>query len=380
MATNTHDVIVIGLGGMGSATVLELARRGRRVLGLEQFSLGHNLGSSHGQTRIIRMAYYEHPDYVPLLRRAYGHWSDLETQTGRRLFTACGVLTIGRDDSELILGVEESARQHSLAVESLSMEELRRRFPAFQFGPEFRGLLEHHAGFLTVEECVRTCLDEATRLGAELHEREPVVSWNATRERVEVRTESERYEAARLVLTAGPWAASLLERRGVVLSVMRQVMLWFEPSDPTLFRREHFPCFIADIDLGQFYGVPAVDENGPKVARHYGAPELKTPAEVDREAHDADATALRPFLRRHLPGADGRLRRAATCIYTLTPDRHFILDVHPEHASVCLAAGFSGHGFKFATVVGEIMADLAEKGRSDLPLDLFRLARFFPAS
>jgi sarcosine oxidase len=376
MSDSSYDVIVIGVGGMGSASAFELARRGRRVLGLEQFAVGHDRGSSHGHTRIIRQAYYEHPDYVPLVRRAFARWYDLEQRLGRHLLTECACLSVGAPGSELIRGVRLSARQHQLPVEDLTAADLRGRFPAFRFGEAYVGVLERSAGFLYVDECVRAHIDAARSAGAAIHDNEPVRTWRATAAGVEVETERARYHAAKLVLTAGPWAPRLLAEWGAPLRVMRQVVLWFGPRDVAAFRRDVFPIYIADTPDGYFYGLPMLDANGVKIAQHYGAPELAEPAEVDRTATADDERNVRRFLREHLPDADGSCNRRSVCIYTLTPDRHFILDVHPEHPNVAVAAGFSGHGFKFAPVVGEILADLVETGRTQHPISRFRLTRF----
>jgi sarcosine oxidase len=376
MTLRTFDAIVIGVGGMGSAAACELARRGRRVLALEQFALGHDRGSSHGHTRIIRKAYYEHPDYVPLVCRAFERWYDLEQRQGIHLLTESPCLSIGRSGSPMLAGVLASASQHGLPVESLSAEELRRRFPAFRFGDDYCGVLERSAGFLYVEDCVQAHTCEAIRLGATVQDNEPVVSWQADEREVTVETHAGRYTAARLVLTAGPWAGEVLARRGAFLRVMRQVVQWFGSRDDRRFRRDVFPLYIADTPLGHFYGFPMLNANGAKVAQHYGAPELTNPSEIDRTVRPADEERTRAFLREHLPMIDGPCHRSSVCIYTLTPDRHFVLDLHPDHANVALAAGFSGHGFKFASVVGEILADLADHGRTDLPIGMFRINRF----
>jgi sarcosine oxidase len=371
-----YDAIVIGLGGMGTAAAFELARRGWRVLGLDQFALGHDRGSSHGHTRIIRTAYYEHPSYVPLVRRAFERWYDLEQRQGQRLLTECPCLSIGRPGSELVTGVCQSAGEHVLSIERLSHDDLRARFPVFHFGPDYGGVIERAAGFLHVDDCVRACAAEARRLGATLRENEPAVSWQAEGGGVAVHTPSDIYRAARLIFTAGPWAPSLLAQWGARLTVMRQVVFWLGTHDDGLFRRDRFPIFIADTPDGPFYGLPAMDANGLKVARHYGAPELSDVSAVERSVRDEDEEPVRRFVREHLPAADGPRRKASVCVYTLTPDRHFVLDLHPEHANVVLAAGFSGHGFKFAPVVGEILADLAEAGRTGWPIEMFRISRF----
>jgi sarcosine oxidase len=376
MSERNFDAIVIGVGGMGSAAACELARRGRRVLALEQFALGHDRGSSHGHTRIIRKAYYEHPDYVPLVCRAFERWYDLEQSQGIHLLTESPCLSIGRADSPMIAGVRASAEQHKLPVEHLSADDLRRRFPAFRFGEEYVGVLERSAGFLYVEDCVQAHVCEAVRLGADVRDNEPVVAWQSDGREAVVETHAGRYTAARLILTAGPWAGQLLAGWGSRLRVMRQVVQWFATSNPRRFRRDVFPLYIADTPRGHFYGFPMLSANGVKVAQHYGAPELGSPTEVNRTVGRADEERLRAFLQEHLPDVDGPCRRSSVCIYTLTPDRHFLIDLHPEYPNVALAAGFSGHGFKFASVVGEILADLAENGRTDLPIGMLRISRY----
>lgn len=366
------DVIVVGLGGMGSAAAWRLAQRGARVLAFEQFQHGHNLGSSHGHTRIIRQAYYEHPAYVPLVRRAYSGWYELEQAAGELLLAESTCLSLGPSGSELVQGVRRSAAEHSLDVENLSPAAVMRRYPAFRLPAEFDAVLERTAGVLLVDRCVRALAEQARRLGADLrHER--VVSWSATGG-VEVTTERGRYSAGHLVLTAGPWLGALLP--GEPLRVMRQVVFWFRPAGARPFDRGAAPIFIAETPAGYFYGLPAFDARGPKIARHYGAPELTTPEEVAREVSDADEAPVREFMRGYLPGADGPRSDAGVCLYTLTPDRHFLLGPHPDQTTVAVAGGFSGHGFKFAPVVGEILADLALEGKTSWPIGWLAPGRF----
>lgn len=371
------DVIVLGLGGMGTATAWRLAGRGVRVLGLEQFAIGHTQGSSHGHTRIIRQAYYEHPDYVPLVRRAYEGWYDLEQATGRTLLIGCPCLSLGPPEGELVAGVRRAAAEHGLSIEGLTLDEVRRRYPAFTFAPDSDhvGVLEHTAGVLRVDDCVRAMADEARRLGADLREGAEVTAWHPDGDRVVVETRQGRFHAARLVIAAGPWAGRLLRDVTGPLPVMRQVPMWFRGPEPALFRRDRFPVFISDTAGGYFYGLPALDDRGVKVARHYGAAELAAPDAVDRTVTDADEAPVRAYLRHQLPAADGPRSDASVCLYTLTPDRHFLIDRHPTTPAVAFAAGFSGHGFKFAPAVGEVLADLALEGRTALPAGLFRLGR-----
>jgi len=373
----TADAIVLGLGGMGSAAAYHLARRGLSVLGFDQYPLVHDRGSSHGQTRIIRTAYYEHPLYVPLVRRAFTLWRELEASTGVKLLTDCPCLNIGLPDGEVVSGVRRAAMEHALPVEVLSAGEIERRFPAFGIPQEFVGVLEQDAGYLAVEECVRAHHRAALDTGrVELRADEAVLGWKAIGNGVEVTTARGTYSAAKLIVTAGAWAGRTLSDIGLPLTVMRQVMLWFDTGpNPELFQRGRFPIFLIDTPEGAYYGLPSIHGPTFKCARHYGAPELVSPEEIDWAIQMADETKVRPFLRRHLPSA-GHRSGGQVCLYTLTPDRHFVIDTHPEFPQVVLAAGFSGHGFKFAPAVGEILADLATAGRTVHDIGLFRLSRF----
>ena len=372
---HAFDVIVIGVGGMGSAACFELARRGRRVLGLEQFPLAHDRGSSHGHTRIIRTAYAEHPGYVPLLRRAFKKWRELEQLSGRHLLTECPCLNAGPPGSAHVEGVRASVRTHNLVAEELTGNAINRRFPAFSFPADYVGVLERAAGFLYVEECVRAHIDSALSLGAEIHAEEAVREWKAVGDGVEVTTDKGTYRAAKLVVTAGAWATRLLADIGIPLRLMRQVMTWFDAGARDELRPGRFPIFLVDVRGGPYYGLPALDGFGLKVARHYHAPELLNPDSVNWNATAEDAAPVRAFLDEYIPGV-GALARAQVCLYTLTPDRHFVIEVHPREPRVSVACGFSGHGFKFAPVVGEIMADLADSGTTKHEVGMFRVRRF----
>lgn len=375
----TYDAIVLGLGGMGSAAAYHLAACGGRVLGLEQFPLVHRRGSSHGHTRIIRTAYYEHPDYVPLVRRSFTLWHELEAQLGRKLLTPLPCLSLGPPNSELIHGVDQAATEHQLDVERLSANELRRRYPQFHMPTDMTGVLEQSAGALFVEECVRAHLDTAAATDrADLRPEEPAVSWASHPTHVEVTTARGTYTAAHLVVTAGAWATSLLADLGVPLRVMRQVQHWFQPTAAAAFGPDRFPVFIADTPAGAFYGLPSLAGQGLKLAGHYAAPELMSPDAVSWDVSDTDSDSAVAFLRDYLPSAASRPVRSEVCMYTLSPDRHFVIDHHPHHPRVSVACGFSGHGFKFSPVVGEILADLALTGTTNHPISLFRSTRFHP--
>lgn len=375
----SFDVIILGLGAMGSAAAQHIAQRGSRVLGIDQFTPLHDRGSSHGGSRIIRQAYFEGPDYIPLVLRAYELWHHLERQTGARLIHTTGGLVIGRGSGELARRTIASAEQHQIPIEVLSPAELAKRFPAFQLMPDDVGVLEHLAGYLVPEACIRAQLDSATRAGADFRFEEEVVSWFARPDYVEVRTTRGRYTGRHLVIAAGPWADRLLQSR-FPLRVTRQVTAWIQPRNGVqLFIPGRFPVFIAEDLNGSYasYGFPAIDgpEGGIKVAIHGSHTEC-TPETVDRDVHASDESEIVRVLKERLPAINGELIRAKTCLYTMTPDEHFIIGAHPFEPSCTVACGFSGHGFKFAPVVGEILADLSLTGSTAHPIALFSPRRF----
>jgi sarcosine oxidase len=374
----TYDVIVAGLGGMGSAASYQLSGRGQRVLGLERFSPAHDSGSSHGRSRIIRQAYFEGAEYVPLLLRAYELWEQLEQESGQELMTLTGGLMIGREDGGLVSGSVQSADEHDLPYELLDAGEIRACFPAYAPDPETVALYEEKAGFVRPEETVKAHLDRAASLGADLRFEEPVLSWEASEEGVRVETPGGSYEAERLVISPGAWAPQLLADLGLPLEVTRQVMYWFEPANGLdLFLPDRFPIFIWEPDDGNmFYGFPAQDDDrGVKTAFFRAGGVSTTPETIDREVRRGEIDFLRGYLAEHVPDLAGRCLDARACMYTNTPDEHFVISPHPEHPQVTVACGFSGHGYKFCSVVGEILADLANEGSTRHPIDLFSPAR-----
>jgi sarcosine oxidase len=366
---------------MGSAAAYHLAARGHRVAGLEQFTPSHDRGSSHGRTRVIRQSYFESPAYVPMLLRAYQLWRELEHATGQYLLHLCGGLMMGPAGSAVVSGSKASAVQHGLPHEMLDANEIHRRFPALHPPAETVALFENNAGFLLAEASVKAHLDRARALGAQLHFEEEVIGWEADGNGIRVRSRREEYRADRLVITAGPWTGEVLAGLRLPLEVDRQVLYWFQPSvGLELFQPGRFPIFIFERADGLLpYGFPASDgpKGGVKVAL-YRAPvqSVCAPATIERAISEAEIETMRHIIRELIPSLDGECLKTVTCMYTNTPDKHFILDVHPAFPRVSVAAGFSGHGFKFCSVVGEIMADLAEAGGSRHDLGPFRLKRF----
>jgi sarcosine oxidase len=369
------DVIVIGLGAMGAAATYELTTRGQRVIGIDRWAPPHPHGSSHGRTRIIREAYFEHPSYVPLVQRAYERWADIGREWGSPLLRMTGGLMIGRPDGMVAGGAELSARTYGLPYQRLTAEEMRRRFPQFRLSDGMVAIHEPRAGVLFVEEAIDAMLTLARRGGATLRLNEPVVSWSASAARVEVTTTAGMYTAPHAVIAAGAWMRSLVPDVAAALHIERTRVYWFRPAeDPGQFAPERFPIFIIESGGDLLYGFPDLGE-GVKVALHHGGDRVE-----DADAPQPDIPAgyesrMRGLLARHLPAANGELLASSPCFYTNTPDFHFILDLHPAHANVVVASPCSGHGFKFASVVGEIAADLALHGRTKHDIGLFGIHR-----
>ncbi len=372
---STYDVIVIGLGGMGSATACELARRGHTVLGLEQFSFDHTRGSSHGQSRIIRQAYFEHPDYVPLLQAAYRGWDRLAESTSDELFNQCGLLLSGPASGEVIAGTREAAALHQLPLEHLNGDFAPQRYPAFNFVDDDVILNEAQGGYLRVEACVATHLAQARQHGAELHEQEPVQHWDCDGAGVAVTTERGVYRGNRLILCAGSWTAPLLTSLALPLEVRRVVTAWFPTENPAFTLEKGCPVFAFQTPDGFYYGFPTLDARGIKLACHAPGHLVDDPTTVDRQVTEGDVAPLQRFAGAYLKGVKPEPSDSTVCLYTMSSDGHFIIDRHPAHEQVSFAAGFSGHGFKFCPAIGEILADLSTAGQSPLPCDFLGLAR-----
>jgi sarcosine oxidase len=369
-----YDVVVVGLGGMGSAAAYALAARGQRVLGLERHTPAHDQGSSHGGSRITRQSYFEDPAYVPLLLRAYELWDRLQRDSGEDLLRLTGGLFLGPPGSATVSGSLRASREWDLPHDLLDSREVARRFPTVRLPHDEVGLYEAKAGVLRPERTVAAHLALAERAGAELHFQEPVVDWTTTSSGVRVVTAAGSYEAERLVVAPGAWAPQLLADLGVPISVERHVTYWFEPvGGVELYLPERHPIWIhEDGDGEQVYGFPAIDGPGGGVKTAFFRRGLKcTPETIDRRVLDEEVTTMRAHVSRVLPTMRGEFLRAATCMYSNTPDHHFVLAQHPEHERVTVACGFSGHGFKFVPVVGEVVADLVTTGTTAHPIGLF---------
>lgn len=378
------DTIIIGLGAMGSAAAYQLALRGQRVLGLERHTPAHNLGSSHGESRIIRQAYFEDPAYVPLVLRAYELWRQLEHETGKQLLHITGGLMIGTATNPVITGSLQSAREHNLPHEVLNANEIRQRFPPFTPSADEIAVYERQAGYLRPELAVQACLEQAAHHGATLQFEETALHWEAFpgSDGVRVTTAKGSYEAARLIITPGAWVPELMIDLDLPLTVTRRVMYWFAPEGGIApFLAKHFPIYIWGFGASNIYGFPALagDVGGIKVAFHHDETVVDvgcTPDTIQRTVHLDEIARMRGALAERIPTLNGALLHTATCMYTMTPDEHFIVGLHPQHPQVVIASPCSGHGFKFASVIGEILADLAVDGRTRHEIAAFAPGRF----
>lgn len=378
MATsNRYDVIIAGLGAMGSATAAHLALRGKRVLGLERWVPGHPYGSSHGDSRIIREMYFEHPMYVPLLKRAYELWYELGERTGDQLFQLIGGLMIGPKDGKLVTGVLKSAETYGLPYDMLSPPQVTRRFPAFSLRDDLVAVHDPRGGFLDPEECNRAHQRVASKAGADLHFEEPVLAWTSSHEGVSVETPTGFYQADHLVLAVGARMLSLLDGLDLPLEVERQAVFWIEPqSTGREYNPWAFPIYAYEYMPGEIcYGFPRMPR-GVKASIMHSGEIIDDPDTVRRKVFDVEFEPLCEALESILPSlAKGRVRDRDVCLFTNTPDHDFIIDFHPAHPRVLLSSACSGHGFKFASVIGEIQADLVTSGQSKFDLTPFSVTR-----
>ena len=374
------DVVICGLGATGSAALLHLARRGKRVLGLERYAPGHDRGSSHGGTRIFRLGYFEHPSYVPLLQRAHALWRDLEDAFGKPLLHTTGIAEIGPPDGGLVRGTLAAAQRHGLRHEMLAASELMRRFPAFRVPPGYVAVVQPAGGFLQVERSVTAQLALAISAGAEMRTAEVVRSIEPRGSGVRIVTDHRTIDAERAIVAAGPWLKSLLPEFAGLLRVTRQVVGWFEPADAALVADGRLPLFIIESRHGMHYGIPSHARAnlgaGIKIAKHHHRDERVDPDCYDRTILPQDEALIRAAIADHIPAANGLLIAAQTCLYTMTADGDFLIDRLPGAPNIIIASPCSGHGFKFAPVIGEILADLATMGTTGHDISRFRLARF----
>lgn len=371
----TYDVVVIGQGAAGSAALYHLARRGKRVLGLERHAINHDLASSHGQTRIIRLGYFEHPSYVPLVRAAYTLWRDLEAASGETLIHITGIAEMGHPKSELVTGTLDSSRQHNLTHEIIDAKETMRRYPAFKLPDDFITVIQPEGGYVEAAKSVRVHTKLAQDAGAELRTGERVLAIEPRGEGVRIVTQNGKIESASVIVAAGAWTKTLLPALPANLFATRQMLTWFDVAEPAPFREPAFPVWMLESELGIHYGFPWSEEEGLKVALHHHERERVDPETYDRAMSAKDEALVRAGVTRFLPAADTKLRASKSCLYTMTDDGDFILDRMPGYPQIVVASPCSGHGFKFSPVIGEVLADLATTGSTKRDISRFGVGR-----
>ncbi len=374
--TTDFDVIIIGLGAMGSSAALQLSRNNKKVLGIDRFAPPHTFGSSHGQTRIIREAYFEHPLYVPLVQRAYDLWFDMEKETGKELFLKTGGMMIGSPESELVKGAKTSADIHNLEYKLLDFAQIKLQFPAFNLSEEMVGIWEPRAGVLFPEKCIETFLELAGNSGAKLNFNETVLNFTADKNEVTVKTDKGIYKTEKLIISSGAWLNKLIPELKLPLYIERQVLFWFDTNNSKNFNLEKFPIFIWEYETDKiFYGFPDTGD-GLKVAFYHGGDKLFNADVINREICEKEIDSIKEVMMKYFPDASNKLLNSAVCMYTNTPDLHFLLDYHPEYKNVIIASPCSGHGFKFSPAIGEILKDMVISGKTSFQLKPFSIERF----
>ncbi|MBK7428561.1 MAG: N-methyl-L-tryptophan oxidase [Saprospiraceae bacterium] len=382
----SFDTIIIGAGSMGSSAAYFLSKTGQKVLCLDRYPAPHVFGSHGGQSRIVRKAYFEHPDYVPLLERSYQNWRILEEESGQKLYYKTGLIYLSSAQSEISKGVKHAARIHDLSLIDLDTESLNDKYSQFKSTQNKQILLEKEAGFVLPELTIQTLIKLSGNYGAIFRMPEIVQSWKVSGGVCSVTTNMGIYLSEKLIICPGAWSSQLLPDLNIPLKVSRQNLAWFETSSSSNFSMESFPCFMIDDDNhGLFYGFPELEpekfggSGGLKIAHHLVSDYVENLMEYspDNKISQEEESLLRNILSTFLPEANGRLLNASTCLYTNSPDGDFVLDFLPGyHEKVIVACGFSGHGFKFVPVIGEILSDLTRKGKTDLNIDFLRLSRF----
>ncbi len=383
MPANKYDVIIIGVGSMGVSTCYWLAKRGYKVLGLDQFDIPHEQGSHTGQSRIIRKAYFEHYDYVPLLNKAYENWKELEALTGTQLYFPTGLVYFGQSNNTVIKGVKESAILHQIEIDKLTRKQTELSFPQFTLPENFETIYEPDAGFITPEKAIQLYKEEAMKVGADIRTNEIVLSWEKENGIIKIVTNKNTYYSKKLIITAGAWSAKMLPLLKTELTVTRQTIAWVQPNNQDSFSLGNFPCWMLEEEgRGCYYGfpiLPADNFDGPvgmKLAHHYSG-QTTDPDYVNRQINKEDEEDINYVLEKYWPAANAKIIAWKTCLYTTTKDENFIIDHLPGYdGDVTIACGFSGHGFKFVSVIGEILGDLAIEGKTNMPIDFLSLKRF----
>ncbi len=374
-----YDAIVIGLGSMGSSTLYQLTNKHENVLGIEQFYISHDRGSHFGQSRLIRKAYFEHPDYVPLLKRSYQLWEELDELTSSSIVEKTGLIYFGKPEGHVISGVLESAKKYHIAVDVFNREECKKQYPQFNLPDDYIGVLEPDAGFVRPELTISSYVQLAMDQGADVRTEERVLEWRSSNGEVTIVTDSNEYVGRKVVITAGPFVKELLP--DMPTTTTRQHLVWFETDSSHKLDLGNFPCWGIEFENQLYYGFPTLPEvDGPlggfKVGRHHPGPSVKPRSMVEDSSRKQETDVLHQFLRKWMPDINATPSYVSDCLYTMTEDENFLIDAGESNGSVVYGSGFSGHGFKFVPVIGEVLSDLIVKGETNLPIEFLSANRF----
>ncbi|MBT3556202.1 MAG: N-methyl-L-tryptophan oxidase [Rhodospirillales bacterium] len=373
---NTYDIIVVGLGVMGGSAAFNCAKRGVKVLGLDANHPNHILGSSHGATRAIRETYFESPEYVPLSQRSAELWRELEEESGQSLLTTNGAIYVAPKDHPMAKGVVSAADVHGLDIEHLSIDDMASRFPGFALPEDWAGIYESNGGVIQAEASRKAHVDMAVKHGADLRFGCAVTGWSQNSAgNVVVTTTDGEFEAASAILTLGPWACEALHELNLPLTGRRIPIIHFDAIDASRYNADDMSVYFWATPEGIYAGFPYFDGEGVKIMRH-DAGDVCTPETARRDVTDFDITEISDFANKYMPYANRSVRNTLIGLYTMTPDGHFVIDRHPGFNKVAYATGFSGHGFKFAPVIGEILADMILDGATKHPTGFLTASRF----
>jgi sarcosine oxidase len=379
-SSTQYDAVVVGVGGIGSAAVYHLAQRGLNVLGLDQYNIPNSIGSSHGDSRLIRLTNHEDPEYVPHVRRSLSGGESLEDQYGEQLLHRTGTIDAGPADSETVQGALKACKDYDLSYEHLSAQELSKKFPGFDLPSEFEAVYQPDGGFINPTKCVQAHVELAQEHGGTTHAHETVVDWESTTEGITVKTDRATYQANRLVVTAGAWTQLLVEEMEETLTPWRVIVGGFQPTDRAQFTPDVFPVFSIEDGSQGFYGGPAAGTSGFKFGLVDNLEDVADPSDFDPRPTEKERERLRTVLhenaQRYFPEAASTIKRLKTCMVTHTPDQDFIVDYLPSDSNVVVGAGFSGKGFKFSCLMGELLADLVTEDEPAVDIDLFNIDRF----
>ena len=375
MKKNIYDVIIIGLGAMGSAASYYLSKNGVKVLGLDTYEPPHKLGSSHGHTRVIREAYHEGTSYVPIVKKAYELWNELDHEIEDKLILEYGGMYLG-DDGKYLSDAKKSAKKYDIPIKEFSSKEIKEKYNILNPPNNFKGLLENRSGAVFPEKAISNFLSKSINNGSSHNYNEKVIVWEKQSKFYKVETDKNNYFAEKLIFSSGAWIKNLVPSLKLPVKIERQVLFWFDPiKDKDKFHYSNMPNTGWDLDNGmEFYTQPNIENKGFKVAMHHNG-KFISENDLNRESNADDLSIVKNFLEEYIPLANGKLIDSRVCVYTNTPDLDFIIDFYPNDENIIICSPCSGHGFKFTPAIGEICSELVINNAANYDLSEFSIKR-----